>query len=81
MSVSQPLPLIVITDLFKESWVRLDLRNPVIFVQTQAGETLWVLIKPSDTVFDLKVNIQKQKGIPPDQQLLIFRGQQLEGTI
>ena len=50
-----------------------------IFVKATDGRTTYdVTIGASNTVDQLKSFIQVSRGIPPDQQRLIFEGRQLE---
>lgn len=51
-----------------------------IFVKTLTGKTITLLVSSSHSVADVKVMVQDKEGIPPDQQRIVFKGEELQNV-
>ena len=50
----------------------------LVLVKTLTGKTFDLLVMNSDTVSKVKIKIQENEDIQPNQQILMFNGNQLQ---
>ena len=52
-----------------------------IFIQIWTGKTITLEVTTNDTIENVKIKIEEEEGIPPDEQRLTYLGQQLEDAL
>ena len=49
-----------------------------IFVKTQTGKTITLEVEPSDSIYNVKQQVEDKEGYPPVQQRLFYTGTELQ---
>ena len=51
-----------------------------LFVKTMQGKTVSIEVEEGESIEDVKAKISEKGGIPPEQQRLLFGGQQVRSS-
>ena len=53
-------------------------QRPILYVKTRGGKTITLDVELGNTIEEVKARIQCEEGIPPERQMLIFAGNELD---
>jgi len=71
--------LLIYSGIQNDDLIKLEYRNNFpIFLKTLTGKTLTINVEAIDTIEQFKSLVRLMEGLPPDQQRLVFAGNQLE---